>query len=201
MERAVRKALHEYGAPRVELEFRLGHRGPGGRFRAGVSREKFEEIRAVLDASPAWTLEELDSTESVTADGSKLVEYADGARQQHWVHKKRLLDDTDTRPAAPDAPWVVRTSLSLEEAEAYAPGLLEQLAPPRFSVRRRKRRASYRHRCWSLDLTVVRSTLVDAEDESYEVELELVDTDEFLVRPVSNVLQWGKQIITDVCNF
>ena len=197
---ALRKFLHRYGNERMELEFRLGHVGPNGQFRAGVSKDAWQNVLRVMEQSPEWTLRPTNTLERVTATGSKLVT-ADSADGAHWIHKKRMFNQTDAHPASKDAPWTVRSSLSREETEE-APAYLA-LAPPAFKFERHKRRWSFRHRCWSLDLTQVRSNAPHDLDEDaliYEIELELVDTEELFTRPLENLLQWGRTILQDVCD-
>ena len=110
-----------------------------------------------------------------------------------WQLKKRLAD-VDTE--APSGPWSVRASVSYESA-ANPP-----TAPFEARYERIKRRWSYRHRCWSIDLTRVRSNVpsqLDADEEALEVEIELVDKDMIFERPVRHVVEWGYKLAADVC--
>lgn len=185
------QVLRTYGRERLELEFRLGHRFNG--FVPGVSQQGWEALKAVLDVSEAFTMEATTTREIISDDGSggKYVVPEAGGKA-HWMHKKRLCDiDIDTASA-----WCCRVSMSLEEVGDARP------PPASHRFERHKERYSYKHRCWSLDLTRVVSNLphqLDNDGVSYEVELELVDTAELFVRPVDNLLEWAWKIVGDVC--
>jgi hypothetical protein len=107
--------------------------------------------------------------------------------------KKRIVDeDKDST----DTPWGIRASLSLEEP----------CAPPTPAVHlkyeRHKRRWSYTHRCWSIDLTQVRSNLPfnrDDDDDTFEVEVELTDQGMLLERTADHLVDWGWKIANELC--
>lgn len=195
--------LKTYGHERLELEFRLGHRTAGGSFVPGVSETAWHALKAVLDRSPKFEASTSTTRERIcepdaTRGAAKYVVtvHADGRESAHWMHKKRLSDiDADTGTT-----WCCRTSMSLEEIDP--PGAR---APPRaHKFERHKERWSYKHRCWSIDLTKVASNLphqLDNDSLAYEVEIELADTTELFSRPVDNLLQWGWTIVNDVCRF
>lgn len=190
-------AVTTYGHDRLELEWRLGHRQ--GSFRPGVGADAWRRLQAALDASPAFqrthkhTVEQLgDST------GVKCVTERDPAGKPvgkpTWMHKKRLAD-VDTEPTDP-RPWSVRASVSLEEEEGVAPGSVK------LKYERSKQRWSYRHRCWSIDLTQVRSNLpthLDDDQDCFEVEIELVDQGMLFERPLRNLVEWGWKLADEVC--
>lgn len=189
--------LKTYGHERVELEFRLGHR-LGGRFVPGVTEPAWRALKAKLDASKAFEVVVVNTRELLSDDGSGGKYVVPQAAKPHWMHKTRLLDhDVDTD----EGPWCCRTSVSLEVVEPP-----ERQAPPPKSHKfeRVKERYSYKHRCWSLDLTRVVSNLphqLDSEDATYEIELELADTSELFVRTLDNVLDWAWIMVCDMCAF
>lgn len=181
-------ALCAYGPDRVELEWRLGHRQ--GSFRPGVSAAAWAKLQAALDASPAFTREYRETREAL-GDAAGLKCIAD-AEATAWQLKKRLADvDSES-----DGPWSVRASVS------YESDVRPPTAPFEPRYERLKRRWSYRHRCWSIDLTRVRSNVadqLDADEESLEVEIELVDKDMVFERPLRHVVEWGYKMVAEVC--
>ena len=116
----------------------------------------------------------------------------DGLGADKWMHKKRLANvDSDTN----QGPWSIRASVSLEELDTTP-------APIALKYSRNKRRWSYRHRCWSIDLTRVQSNLpndLDSDQDVYEIEVELVDPGILFQRSLDNVVVWGWQIAQDMC--
>lgn len=189
--RHVRAAVSTYGHTRVELEWRLGHRQ--GQFRPGVGADAWKRLQAVLDGSPAFQSSFKESTELMgDAAGMKCIR--DPSGNESWMHKKRLADvDSDS-----DKPWGVRASVSLEDTDSPAP-------PPhpgtQIKYERHKRRWSYRHACWSVDLTAVRSNLpshLDEDEHTYEVEIELVDQGILFEKTVEHVVEWGYRLADDM---
>lgn len=184
----MKESIRKHGHDRLELEWRLGHRHD--HFRAGVDAAAWERLRAALDASPAFQKSFTESTEKMgRAAGVKCICPQDGPAT--WMRKQRLADvDEDLA----GHPWSVRASVSLEEPMGRA--ALSQ-------YERQKRRWSYTHRCWRIDLTSVASNLPahkDDDRESYEVEIELVDPDVLFERPVSYIVEWGWKMVDEVCD-
>lgn len=63
---------------------------------------------------------------------------------------------------------------------------------------RRKQRRRYVYKCWAFDLTeVVSNTDVDTE-ETYEVELELLDTGMLFERTMDSLAEWGLLLTEDM---
>ena len=61
-------------------------------------------------------------------------------------------------------------------------------------------RFSYRHKCWSIDLTCVtgNSRELDNDHPTYEVEVELADQGELFVRLATETVQWGLDLTRDM---
>ena len=182
----VRSTIAAHGLDALELEWRLGH--SMGAFRPGVSEEAWERLRQALDASPAFSKRYVETREGI-ADGLRRAESEAGVA---WVHKKRVADFDS---AAEEGPWGVRASVSVETP---AP------APASFQARyeRHKRRWSYRHDCWSVDLTRVRGngpSHLDADSDVYEIEIELGDKEVLLERPLDHIVQWGRTMASEIC--
>lgn len=191
---AVRREVLKYGHERLELEFRFGHSGSGA-FRPGVSKAAWESIKAELDSSANFEKEFIETREVIRGSEKTATDVSTGAVSV--MHKKRLSDtDIDL------APWTLRASLSLEETDAPAgkPGK----ATGGSAFTRHKKRWRYLHKCWSVDMTRVQSNLphqLDTDEDVYEIEIELVDTEELFVRPADNVVTWGLQMARDFLAF
>lgn len=193
---AVRSALGTYGHSRLELEWRLGHRQ--GHFRPGVGADAWRRLQTALDASPSFAKSFKETVERMgDVPDVKCITAADGGDQEPvWLHKKRLADVDLDPGAASTRPWTVRASVSLEEADAA-----RVAAGAEFRYERRKRRWSYRHECWSVDLTLVRSNLpshLDDDEEAYEVEIELVDQGVLFEKTVEHVVEWGWKLVEEM---
>lgn len=191
---AVRREVLKFGHERLELEFRFGHSGSGA-FRPGVSRAAWEGIKAELDSSENFEKEFVETREVIRGSQKTVTDVSTGAVSV--MHKKRLSDtDIDL------APWTLRASLSLEETDDDPAAAAAAKTGSAFT--RHKKRWRYAHKCWSVDLTKVQSNLphqLDTDEDVYEIEIELVDTEELFVRPADNVVTWGLQIARDFLVF
>ncbi|KAL4854697.1 hypothetical protein ACK3TF_004629 [Chlorella vulgaris] len=184
MDTCLKSFLWDNGHEPLELEWRIGHMQ--GHFRPGVSEDAWERLRAKLDASPAFSKSYIETKESL-GDSFKRIE----APGRTVLMVKKRVADYDV--AAVSGPWTIRTSLCYEAVTTAS-------CPTRFE--RHKRRWSYRHMCWSVDLTRVRGNLpdqLDSDSDICEVELELLDKDVLLERPLAHVLEWGAQIAAELC--
>lgn len=196
----LKHALRTFGHRRLELEFRLGHRTAGGKFVPGVTEAHWERLKSQLDRASSerhFKVSESDTLELLSDDGSGAKYVIDNGRgTECWIHKKRLANrDVDVE----GTPWGCRASISLEVEE---PCSERQPAPTKHRYERRKRRWSYRHKCWSVDLTRVSSNLphqADNDGLSYEVEIELVDQGAVFERTAEAVLDWGFHFVRDLC--
>lgn len=185
----MKESICKHGHDRLELEWRLGHRQ--GQFRPGVGGPAWERLRTALDASPAFQKSFTETTEKMgKSAGIKCICPLNGGPPT-WMRKQRLANvDEDLC----GHPWTVRASVSLEEPTGRA--ALSQ-------YERHKRRWSYTHTCWRIDLTSVATNLPAHQDddrESFEVEIELVDQDVLFERPVDHIVEWGWQMVSEVCD-
>jgi hypothetical protein len=180
-------AVRRYGHEALELEWRLGHKQ--GSFRPGVGAAAWERLRAVLDASPAFTKSCADTVELLPTGTNMKRIVANGS--DTWIRKTRVGDvDIDA-----SGPWTVRGSVSIEEAVHPRPACETM-------YERRKSRLSYRHHCWRIDLTRVRSNLpshLDEDEDIFEVEIELADPGMLFERTVDNLVDWGWRMSREVC--
>lgn len=189
LEQHMRRAVTTYGHDRIELEWRLGHRQ--GNFRPGVGTDAWRRLQHALDTSPHFQKTFVETVEKLgDVPGVKCIHHV-ASQEDVWMHKKRLADVD----AESDSAWSIRASVSLEELE-------EHPAPGQLKYERRKRRWSYRHKCWSIDLTQVCSNLphdLDEDRETHEVEVELVDQGVLFERPVAYIVEWGWDLARDMC--
>lgn len=185
----MKDSISKHGHDRLELEWRLGHRLD--QFRPGVGAAAWERLRAALDASPAFVRTFSETTEKMgKSAGVKCICPVDGGPVT-WMRKQRLANVDEELFGHP---WSVRASVSLEEPMGRA--ALSQ-------YERHKRRWSYAHRCWRIDLTTVATNLPahhDDDRELFEVEIELADQNVLFERPVDHIVEWGRQMVSEVCD-
>jgi hypothetical protein len=198
---AVWRAVNAHGHTGLELEFRLGHRLPGGAFTSNVGKDTFGKIMESLEASAAWdAVYDIDTVDMIHS-GAKHVtttSYAErgGVRAPappppRWLTKTKVATvDYETGDAL-----AARASVSIE---AFAPADPD---PPPTTSRRIKSRRRFQWKCWAFDLTKVQSTLpgdLDNDDFSYEVEIELVDPGMLFERTMDSIAEWGMALVNDL---
>lgn len=185
----VRAAVRSYGHPLLELEYRLGKQ-VGQKFIPGVSRESFKKIQHALEyCVEATPLAPQKTTEAITANGVKHI-----VERDEWIHKVRL-GNVDLGRIEPSAPYVARASISIE-TPVQAPSPAAAQSDP-VVCRRKKDRKSFQYKCWRYDLTSVANGEQDADDDVYEVEVELAHTDALFVYTVEHLVNWGAALISD----
>lgn len=182
MESAVWKHASSRGIGGLEVEFRIGSRRDG-KFSPGVDRASFEAVRSALEAS-----------ESFVASGERVsVDYffkhrkgrlgADG-----WTTKDILFVD--------DGAPTVRGSVAVETVTPPP----SDADPKKSEFFRKKNRTSFAWKTlpWKVDMTRVESNEdPDAEDERYEIEIEL-DPSAIFYAPLDHLLRHGRAIATDL---
>jgi len=192
-----RRAVREHGHTRVELEFRFG-KDRNGTFAPGVSRAEFEALEKLLDASPKFVKTTKDTLERLNGTDVRFIVTDGNEAAGVWQYKKKLSALTE-KPGK--GALSIRAALALEGTEGQAP---PPGAPP-FSYHRLKKRTSYRHACWSVDLTRVTSNLpnqFDSDEELYEVEVEFVGHGMLFAYTFDYIVRWGYQLMSelrDVC--
>lgn len=195
MELALADTLLRHDFRTVELEFRVGIKRRT--FVSDVGETRWNALLARLRARGEGECRR--TVELVVANGdesSRFVTSIDDQRTKpRWVHKKRVA----TRDVDADSPWCIRTSVAMEREEpATSP-------PVRYDLRREKTRWSFgasdgvSDGAWRVDVTRVKtSPAKDPDDDvSFEVEVELVDVDEFLTTELSEILARGRRIAND----
>lgn len=181
--------------PNAELEARLGLIEPGGRFRAGISRQEIDRLIQMMEKSshvkgePEW-VEEQDFLFSVSGKDSfrTRVRYTSDnlSVQPHTVCKDRLGDE-DFRVVCESGLFKVpdiRISLKTEDPVLAVPTCTQTLL-----VRiKQRRRFVTADGCWAFDFAMSWSAPTKTEAESkqatsdpvFEVECELIDAEQVL---------------------
>jgi len=200
---AVWRAVNAHGHTGLELEFRLGHRLPGGTFSSNVGKDAFHKIQKVLDESTKlWDAVYDVDTIDLIHSGSKHVTTTQHTKDgqplplppPRWMTKTKIRAvDYDFSPK--DTPFVARASIAIEQ---FAPA---EGQPPPTTARRIKHRRRYAYKCWAFDLTQVQSTLpgdLDNDDMSYEIEVELADPGMLFERTMDGIAEWGMALLEDL---
>ena len=190
----------QHGHIGLELEFRLGHVLAGGHFSPNVGKEQFEKLKGKLDAAKKFdTFDRVVSVETVEKIGT--ARGPGGGAFKHVTtlgissgpppppycmtkHKVYQKDFTVT-----ESPYTTRCSIAMEKVVPLTN------IPTGFT--RHKRRTRYVYKMWAFDLTtVVSNTDIDTE-ESYEVEIELIDPGLLFERTMDSIAEYGLTLIQD----
>lgn len=186
---AYKTAIQNHGHKVVELEFRLGRRGPGGSFCPGVSKTEFDRLRSVLNASKHFSREDVSTHERLNGTDARYIVINGDEASGKWLYKKKVCTDR--------ASDTVRGSVAIEGVshEPPPPG-----SPP-FLYFRSKERTRFRWQCWSVDLTSVRSNLpqhADSDSDIYEVEIEFVDPAALFEYTLEYIVRWGIHLAQEI---
>ena len=121
------------------------------------------------------------STDYLLPHNTRHSVYADARRKT--ITKQRLTNVE----VATDRCFDIRMSLSTETT-ARDPVCLSS-----DTLTRRKRRTSFRHRFWAIELTSIKSNATDDLDcaITYEVEVELLDNSYISKTSPQHVVEWG----------
>lgn len=191
--KALRETIFSHGHRNVELEFRLG-RTINDCFVAGVSRTSFENIQKVLEKSAAFVRSEVTTLEKVNGTDARFIITNGDEAHGKWCYKKKVHVWTG---APNNENMTHRASVSLEGNDRSPP----PPGSPPFKYHRLKKRTSFRHEWWSVDLTRVTSNLpghFDNDEEIYEVEVELVGLDAYYIYTLEHLVAWGHQLLTEI---
>jgi hypothetical protein len=180
-----------HGHSGLELEFRLGH--ALAQFTPNVGKPQFCKLKETLDASSAFKKMDIETIEKI-------------GEVKH-VTTLSILDDNIPNPPPPsfcmtktkvsqveypceNSPYTMRVSMALER--------IVPLVPVRARLTRHKKRRRYIRKGWAIDLTeVVSNGDVDTE-ESFEVEIELLDTGLLFEKTMEYVVDYGLMLVKDV---
>lgn len=198
-------AAHDHGHTGLELEFRLGQILPGNYFSANVGKDNFNTLKSKLDAA---TFERVVDVETVETIHNTLKQSLKHAVNQSLKHVSTLsICDPQNNEQPPPPPYcmtktkVYQTDFNAGNFAARCAIAIERPVPLRVvSSRfvRSKKRRRYIYRCWAFDLTeVVSNADVDTE-ETYEVEVELLDPGILFERTMDSVVEWGTMLVNDL---
>jgi hypothetical protein len=180
-----------HGHSGLELEFRLGH--TLAHFTPNVGKDHFMKLKQKLDASTHFKKMDIDTIEKI-------------GEVKH-VTTLSIVDDGNPNPPPPsfcmtktkvsqaeypceNSPYTMRVSMALEH--------IVPLISTRARVTRHKKRRRYIRNGWAIDLTeVVSNGDVDTE-ESFEVEIELLDTALLFEKTMDYVVDYGLMLVKDV---
>lgn len=191
--RALRETLRDQGHKNVELEFRLG-RVINGQFVAGVSKPFFEALFQLLESSPAFVKRDITTLERLNGTDARYIITNGDDSTGKWCYKKKVAVSTEPPK---DTMYVCRAAVALEGRDNPPP----PPGSPPFVYHRMKKRTSFVHGHWSIDLTRVTSNLpgqFDNDEEVYEVEIELVDGQAYFVYTLEYLTKWGHHFIHEV---
>ena len=191
---ALWNAANRHGHAGLELEFRLGHVLAGGQFSSNVGRDQFLKLKKKLDDSTVFdtycveTVEKIASsvkhvtTLNITGQSGENPPPPSFCMTKNKVfHKDFVLD--------PASPYTVRCGIAIEK--------IIPMHQINSKFTRHKKRVRYVYRSWAFDLTeVVSNTDLDTE-ESFEVEIELMDSGLLFERTMDSVAEWGLKLVTD----
>jgi hypothetical protein len=190
---AVWTNVQKHGHVGLELEFRLGHALPN-HFSPNVGRDQFNNLKKQLDASTKFdrvldieTVEKIGDVKHVTT-----LMMTDAGQHAppppSFCMTKTKVFQKDV--VAENTPYTLRCSLAVER--------IVPLKPVNSRRTRHKKRRRYIYKCWAFDLTeVISNTDIDTE-ESYEVEIELLDTGMLFERTMDSLAEWGLALVQDV---
>lgn len=180
-----------HGHSGLELEFRLGH--ALAQFTPNVGKAQFTQLKQQLDASTHFRKMDIETIEKI-------------GEVKH-VTTLAIVDDAIPNPPPPsfcmtktkvhqaeypctNSPYTMRVSMALER--------IVPLISVRARLTRHKKRRRYIRKGWAIDLTeVVSNGDVDTE-ESFEVEIELLDTSLLFEKNMEYVVQYGLMLVKDV---
>lgn len=188
----LRGAIHEQGHQNVELEFRLG-RMINGTFVAGVPKACFETLLKLMDTSTSFQRTDITTLEKLNGTDARFVITDGDEANGRWCYKKKIF----TTNGSNNEGLIHRASVSIEGRDSAPP----PPGSPPFKYHRLKKRSSFVHECWSVDLTRVTSNLpgqFDNDEEIYEVEVELSHVDAYFVYTLDHVVTWGIHFLSEL---
>lgn len=183
-------ACNRHGHKGMELEFRLGHHLPGC-FSPNVGKVPFFRLKKQMDAtfprtSYIETIEKIGQVKHVSTVHLVQAGTPIPPPPPYCMTKTKVFQ-TDLEDLGP---YTIRVGIALEKVVS------QQTTNPR--ITRHKKRQRYFHKCWAFDLTEVVSNGDLDNEESYEVELELVDTGILFEKTMDFVVHWGLDLVKDV---
>jgi hypothetical protein len=150
----------------VEFEFRFGQIN-NDMFVTNVGKERFEKVMKALEAYDGWE-DVVRSSTSVYYKGDTRMSIDDDTEEATNINKTKI---TKIDHRIPDEPLDVRFCASIEKpTEPSDEEVMDYV--------RCKKRVSFIRKNLSIDMTIVTGQpddLDDEEEETYEIELEIID--------------------------
>jgi hypothetical protein len=184
---AMWNATHRHGHVGFELEFRVGHALQGGHFSPNVGRQNFQKLRQKMDASSKFsrvvdieTIERIAGIKHVTT-----LSFADSAQGQCPLPPSYCMTKTKVfqKDLPTETPYTLRCGMAMEKTVPLA-----QVAS---KLTRHKKRRRYVWKCWAFDLTEVSSNGDLDSEETFEVEIELLDPEMLFQCTMDSLADWG----------
>jgi len=191
---ALWNAAHHYGRHGLELEFRVGHM-MGRSFVSNVGKAHFDLCATYLKQH-CDAVKSVKTTETVQGDTKHVVtHHCDGQPvPPPFVMTKKRMYHTEFS----GKPCTVRSSIAIEHI--LSESTLPQPPPGKnhTTTTRQKDRTRYLVGPWAFDLTVVVSNADLDSEETFEIELELLDTMVLFEYTMDHIVQWGLNLIGGV---
>lgn len=186
---------NQHGHKGLEMEFRFGHVLPGGHFSTNIGKTAFETLRATFDAIQTFervinveTIEKIADVKHVTTLGILENKTVQPPPPPFCMTKRRVFQKEFELHS--DSPYTIRANIAIEKVVPLRTVISK--------LTRHKRRRRYVYKCWAYDFTeVVSNGDIDME-ESYEIELELLDPGVLFEKTMDYVLDWGLGLVGDM---
>lgn len=183
---ALWNAAHHYGRHGLELEFRVGHM-MGRSFVSNVGKAHFQACETYLKQH-CDSIKRVKTTETVQGETKHVVtHHCDGqpVPPPFVMTKKRMY-----HAEFPGQPCTVRSSIAIEHiVDDHLPDTTKH------TTTRQKDRTRFLMGPWAFDMTVVVSNADLDSEETYEIELELLDTMVLFEYTMDHVVQWGLDLV------
>jgi hypothetical protein len=184
MIKALSDTLHQHDFRGVELEFRVGIQTATYGFHASVPKLVWATAKKKFGDSP----EVLTVDRYVKTRREESSRHVNAGSSSYWEHKKKVANEVTPTPGR----FAIRTSLALETKE-------DGNAPNSFVLQRNKYRTSFAKGPWRVDFTRVQ-TIPNKDDveETFEIEVELVDHGYLFEKELHIVIEEGIAIAKEV---
>lgn len=187
---AVWQAVQMYGIDGLEIEYRLGRVLPGDYFAANVSKDGFDAFTHTLESTQYDRKVHIHTTERCHQQIKHVS--TTHIEDEHGIHApppSYIMGKTKIHQheiPIPDTPYTVRFGIAIEKV------LDTNKATTQTGLIRRKKRTRYINGVWAFDLTEVTTTGGDLDDEeTYEIELELLQPDILYQQTMDHIVEQG----------
>lgn len=184
--------VQKWGRQGLELEFRVGH-VVANQFMSRISKQGFDICTAYLSTHAESEIH-VSTTETMCGEYRHVVTHQQDNHPppppycivKHKTFRYDML--------VPETPYTIRASLAQEYPTAALPSGTDTKL-----VTRTKKRIRYVKGPWAYDLTVVVSNTDIDSEETYECEVELLDTSLLFQYTMDHIIQWGTEHLMALC--